>query len=135
MMPIEKLLRLVRQAAALKLWKWRDKQGNELSECDEPANGHEHSHNVLMRLIEEARTLEAEALADVPPVGTHRLRLVFEVDYIRNGVPIAYLKRQLEALPTSAVNRGDLTGSTDAEVEGYRCAVVHVNREASTAAA
>jgi hypothetical protein len=132
-MPIEKLLRLVRQTAALKLWKWRDKQGSELNERDEPASGHEHSHDVLMRLIEEARTLEAEALAGVPPAGIQRLRLIFEVDYIRNGVSIAYLKRQLESLPTSAVNRGDLTGSTDAEVEGYRCFVMHVNREACTA--
>jgi hypothetical protein len=134
-MSMEKLLRLVRETAALKLWDWRDKQGSELNERDEPANGHEHSHYVLMRLIEAARTLEAEALADVCPAGIQRLRLIFEVDYIRNAVSIAELKRRLESMPISAVNRGDLTGSTDAEVEGYRSLVVHVNREACTAVA
>jgi hypothetical protein len=43
--------------ARLSRWDWSDDKGNELNECEQPSEGYEDSHNVLMHLIEGARAL------------------------------------------------------------------------------
>lgn len=43
--------------ARLSRWDWSDDKGNELNECQQPSEGYEDSHNVLMHLIEGARAL------------------------------------------------------------------------------
>lgn len=47
------------------------------------------------------------------------LRLVLEVTYIPHGVPTAELREMLEGVVSYAMNRGLITGDTEAEVDLY----------------
>lgn len=47
------------------------------------------------------------------------LRLVLEVTYLPHGVPTTELREMLEGIVSYAMNRGLVTGDTEAEVDTY----------------
>lgn len=53
----------VRMIAGLRVWDHADESGvpSESNECDEPTEGHLDSHQCLMGLIQDARSLQAKS--------------------------------------------------------------------------
>lgn len=58
------------------------------------------------------------------PEAFQRLRLVLDVDFEMNGVPVAVLQENFMALVTNAFENGALTGTTNAEVMMHSCEVI-----------
>ncbi len=52
---------------------------------------------------------------------TAKLRLMLDVEYRLNGVPVEELKTLLNSMLQEAINNGRLTGETPAEVEEHYC--------------
>lgn len=55
-----------------------------------------------------------------------KLRLVLDVEYNPNGVDVSVLIDNLKGVVDHAMNRGMITGDTEAEVEDYDCSVAQV---------
>lgn len=58
-----------------------------------------------------------------------KLRLVLDVKYNSHGVDVSVLINNLEGVVAHAMNRGMITGDTEAEVEDYACSVAQVEEK------
>lgn len=52
-----------------------------------------------------------------------KMRLILEVDFIPNGESNLTLKTQMREIANYAVNRGLITGETNADIEGWNAKV------------
>lgn len=61
-----------------------------------------------------------------------KLRLVLDIEYDENGVPVDTLKHLLSAIPLRAAGDGAFTGSTPAEVETWSYSIKEMTAEMPT---